>query len=158
MQKATMARTASIDSLSLVDLEQTIRERRRDLQKLERKRAKVQRKLDLLDRKITSLAGSARGSTPGGRGSRPRNESSLSEAIAQVLSKAGGALNVGVITETVQAAGYRSGSANFRSIVNQRLVSEKRFKSAGRGVYELNTAAGGTSNVRKGRRKVQRKK
>ena len=158
MQKATMARTAPIDSLSLMDLEQTIRERGRDLQKLERKRAKVQRKLDLLDRKITSLAGSARGSRPGGRGSRPRNESSLSEAIAQVLSKAGGAMKVGVIAEKVQAGGYRSGSANFRSIVNQRLVSENRFKSAGRGMYQLDTAAGNTSKVHKTRRKVQRKK
>jgi len=153
-----MARTASIDSLSLVDLEQTIRERRRDLQKLERKRAKVQRKLDLLDRRITSLAGSAIGGRRGGRGSRPRNESSLSEAIAQVLSKASAAMNVGEIAEKVQAGGYRSGSANFRSIVNQRLVGEKRFKSAGRGVYQLDTAPGVTPKVRNARRKVQRKK
>jgi hypothetical protein len=152
-----MARPAAIDSPSLLDLEQTIRQRRRDLQKLERKRAKVQRKLDQLDRKTTSLAGSALGGRRGGRGSRPRNESSLSEAIAQVLLKAGGAMNVGEIAEKVQAGGYRSGSANFRSIVNQRLVGEKRFKNAGRGMYQLDTAAG-TSKVQKTRRKVQRKK
>src|SRR4051812_38470190 len=107
VRKVTMARATSIDSLSLMDLEQTIRQRRRDLQKLEWKRAKLQRKLDQLDRKTTSLCGSATGgSRRGGRGSRPRNETSLSEAIAQVLSRAGGAMNVGEIAEKVQAGGY----------------------------------------------------
>jgi hypothetical protein len=142
-----------------MDLERTIHERRRDLQRLERKRAKLQRKLDQLDRKITSLSGSAPGGgRSGGRGSRPRNETSLSEAIAQVLSKAGGAMNVGEIAAKVQAGGYRSGSANFRSIVNQRLITEKQFKSAGRGMYQLDSAAGAASKMRKTRRKVQRKK
>jgi hypothetical protein len=141
-----------------MDLEQTIRQRRRDLQKLERKRAKVQRKLDQLDRRITSLAGSAPGGDRrGGRGSRPRNETSLSEAIAQVLSKAGAAMNVGEIAKKVQAAGYRSGSANFRSIVNQRLIGEKQFKNAGRGIYQLDGAATG-ARPQHAKRQVQRKK
>jgi hypothetical protein len=62
----------------------------------------------------------------------------LSEAIAQVLTTAGGAMNVWDIAETVRAGGY--------------------LRSPGRGMYQLNTAAGGTSKVRKARRRVQRKK
>jgi hypothetical protein len=41
----------------------------------------------------------------------------------------------------VQKSGYRSNSANFRSIVNQTLIKErKRFGQAGRGIYQLKKA------------------
>ena len=76
-----MARTAAVLSMSLDDLQRVIRDRQRALGKLERKRAKLQRKLDDMDLQIAHVAGSARRS---GRGSRPRNEMSLSEAIATV--------------------------------------------------------------------------
>jgi hypothetical protein len=61
----------------------------------------------------------------------------------------------------VQAGGYRSGSANFRTIVNQRLITEKRFKNAGRGMYLLDGTAGGNpkrSRPRRPKRRTQRKK
>ena len=41
------------------------------------------------------------------------------------------------IAEAVQRGGYRSNSANFRAIVNQTLIKDKRFGSAGRGMYQL---------------------
>ena len=149
-----MARTRLDPTISLADLERIVRDRRRALSKLERQRSRWQKKLDAVERRIAALAGSARG----GRGSRPRNEMSLTEAIEQVLAQAGGAMNVGEIAEKVQAGGYRSGSANFRTIVNQRLVSEKRFKSAGRGVYQLDSAAAVAPASRKWKRTVKRKK
>jgi hypothetical protein len=46
-------------------------------------------------------------------------------------------MSVGEIVEGVQRRGYRSGSANFRAIVNQTLIKEKLFGSAGRGIYQL---------------------
>jgi hypothetical protein len=141
-----------------MDLGRIMRDRRRDLQKLERKRAKMQGKLDRLERKIAVLSGSGGVGKRGGRGSRPRNETSLSEAIAQVLTNSGAAMNVGAIAEKVQAGGYRSGSANFRSIVNQRLITEKQFKSAGRGMYKLDDAAAAEAPKTRRKRTVQRKK
>ena len=61
----------------------------------------------------------------------------LSEAIGKVLAQAGGPLGVGDIAQRVAAAGYRSGSANFRGIVNQTLVKHTRFVSERRGEYRL---------------------
>jgi hypothetical protein len=44
---------------------------------------------------------------------------------------------VGDIVDKVLATDYRSHSANFRGIVNQTLIKDKRFTSAGRGMYQL---------------------
>jgi hypothetical protein len=113
--------------------------RRFAVRKLERLRATYQRKLDKVDRKIAALSGSGRG---GGR--RARNETNLSDAIAGVLSRASAPLRVGDIMAKVQAAGYRSGSANFRGMVNIALIKDRRFVREGRGVYRLR----GTSNTK----------
>ena len=157
-----MPRTASVLAMSLTDLQRIIRNRQRGLQKLERQRSKWQRKLDEVERQIAKVAGSARGSGRSGSArSRPRNELSLVEAISKVLSGAGRAMNVGDIAEKVRADGYRSGSANFRAIVNQTLIKERRrFKNAGRGMYRLENAAagGGSRKPRRARRKKQAKK
>jgi hypothetical protein len=53
------------------------------------------------------------------------------------LSSARSLVSVGDIAERVQASGYRSSSANFRGIVNQALVKDKRFVSTARGMYGL---------------------
>ena len=47
----------------------------------------------------------------------------------------------GTENATCSESGYRSNSANFRSIVNQTLIKDKRFGSAGRGVYQLKKAS-----------------
>src|SRR5687767_5713816 len=107
----TVALVPSALGMSLSDLERMIDDGRRTLRKLERVRAKYQRKLDTVDRRIATIAGNA-----GGR--RARNDVSLPDAIANVLSRASSPLGVGDILEKVQAGGYRSGSANFRGIVN----------------------------------------
>src|SRR3712207_8218784 len=53
-------------------------------------------------------------------------------------SREGGkTMSVGEIVEAVERSGYRSNSANFRGIVNQTLIKDKRFQQAGRGQYQL---------------------
>lgn len=123
---------ASVAELSIESLERLIAKRRRDLARLLKKRQKVERKLAVIDEQIASLGGSG-----AVRGSRARNEVSLVEAITGVLEKAGGAMKVGDITYKVLATGYRSTSPNFKSIVNQTLIKEKKFKNAARGLYHL---------------------
>ena len=45
-------------------------------------------------------------------------------------------MGVSEIAEAVQAAGYKTSSANFRTIVNQALIRETDlFKKVSRGVY-----------------------
>jgi ribosomal protein L19E len=59
--------------------------------------------------------------------------------------------------EGVLAAGYRSNSGNFRGIVNQALIKDKRFTSAGRGLYEMNARTTG-GRKKRGRRRGRRSK
>src|SRR4051812_19306398 len=110
-------------AMSVFDLQRMIQDRRRELRRLERLRARYQRKLYVLDRRIAAIGGNGRGR--GGR--RSRNDMSLPDAIANVLSRSLSPVGIGDIVEKVQAAGYRSGSANFRGIVNQALIKDRRF-------------------------------
>ncbi len=72
------------------------------------------------------------------RGARPRNKITLNEAIVAVLKKAGGAMKVADIARNALDGGYSTSSSNFRVIVNQALIKDKRFAKAGaRGTYQL---------------------
>jgi hypothetical protein len=114
-------------ALTIAQLERLLNVQRSAVNKLMKKRAVIQRKLDVIDREITKLGGS------GGSG---RNEVSLPAAMEAALKK-NGTMKVGEIVDAVLAGGYHSKSANFRGIVNQTLIKDKRFVSAGRGVYQL---------------------
>jgi hypothetical protein len=152
-----MPRTAAVSNLSVADLERIIRSRHKALRKLERQRAKWQKKVDDVDRKIAALGGATGRRRRGGAGIRARNETSLSDAIAHVLAKSRGSIAVGDIMEGVLSAGYRSSSGNFRGIVNQALIKDKRFKSAGRGLYQMKAGAPGARKKR-GRRRGRKAK
>ena len=139
-----MARTRSTVDLSLAELERLMQSRRTQVTRLTRQRDKLQKKIDALNGRISELSGGAMGGsgTNGGGGGgagrgRARNDVSLQDAIHQVLNKAPGPMGVGDIMEKVRAAGYRSNSANFRGIVNQTLIKDKRFSSAARGMYQV---------------------
>jgi len=125
--------------LSISALENILRDRKFKLTRLLKQRRKAQRELDLIDRQIQKIGGA--GGLRGG-GGRAHNELSLPDAIEEVLRKGGKAMGVGDITAGVQSLGYRSNSDNFRAIVNQTLIKErKRFSPAGeRGVYQLKKA------------------
>jgi hypothetical protein len=137
-----MPRIAAAGTWSIVQLEQLLAGRRSALQKLERKRNKVARQLDAIDAQIRELGGPVRGGRNGaagrvGGGGRVRNAKSLNDTIESVLAKHGKPMRVGDIADAVKATGYRSNSANFRSIVNQTLIKDKRFTAADRGLYQL---------------------
>ncbi len=126
-----MPRRASTNGLSIEQLENILHNRRSELQKLQKQRNRLVRELDDVDSRIRLLGGR------GGSGRRPRNEQSLIAMMEGVLKSAGKPLGVGDIAAAVQRKGYRSSSANFRAIVNQSLIKDKRFTQAGRGVYQL---------------------
>ena len=132
-----MPRIASAH-LTISQLEQLLTGRRAELARLERMRSKMARKLSQLESRIVSLGGSARGGGAGrnGRG-RARNEKSLNAVIQTVLGRSSKPMGVGDIADAVRSAGYRTNSANFRGIVNQMLIKDKRFTSASRGMYQM---------------------
>lgn len=141
-----MARPNTGSNFNIAQLERILSDRRSELTRLGRQRDQLQRKLDGVERQIFRLQGSMRGMGrrgAGGGGIRARNDQSLVATIESVLRDSGKPMRVGEIVDAVQAGGYRSNSANFRGIVNQTLIKErKRFSPAARGLYQLKSAGG----------------
>jgi septal ring factor EnvC (AmiA/AmiB activator) len=127
-----MPRPSTGTNLSLAALQSILESRREEVSKLKKQRAELQRKVDLLDRQIDRIEGDGRG----GNG-RVRNTRSLNDTLAEVLRDGGKAMKVGDIVDAVKATGYRSNSANFRGIVNQTLIKDKRFVAPERGMYQI---------------------
>ena len=124
-------------SLTISALKRMLNQRRQEMSKLLKKRVELQKDLASVDRQIQRLDGDGT-VRRGGGGSRARNDKSLAEVLADVLMKSGEAMGVGDIVSAVEATGYRSSSANFRGIVNQTLIKErKRFTSPSRGMYQM---------------------
>ncbi len=64
---------------------------------------------------------------------RPKNSMNLAEALAKMLK--GKTMGVNEAAANVQKAGYKTNSPNFRTIVNQTLIKDPRFKKVARGQY-----------------------
>lgn len=133
----------SLSGMSVGELQRELRRRERGVQVLVRKRDKLMEKVHALDSEIAAL-GIALGSRRSATGRRrPRNDSNLADALVGVLKTR--TLSVTDVAQAVQEAGYMTTSPNFRTIVNQTLIKDKRIKRVGRGLY---TAKGGTGGGR----------
>lgn len=134
-----MARPSSTGVMTIAQLENALINRRAQLNQLMKERNRAQQKLDTIERQISRLAGRGMGNMGGGGGGggRVRNAASLVSTMENILKSAGKPMPVGDITDAVLKTGYKTNSANFRGIVNQTLIKEKQFSSAGRGLYQL---------------------
>ena len=135
-----MARGRPKKQPSIAELQQALAQRRSQRGKLMTERKKLQGRLEQLDREIAALDGkngSSSSGGSGGSGGRKRNERPLPDVIESVLKKGGKAMRVGDILTAVEQSGYQSNSTNFRGIINQALIKDKRFTSASRGMYQL---------------------
>jgi hypothetical protein len=136
-KKVGRPRTTGLRTLSVAALQAEIKRRERSVGKLVAKYNKALAKAEAIAALIQSAGGNVRGGTSsvamGGR-KRPKNDSNLVDALAKVLS--GKTMGVTEVSEAVQKAGYRTSSANFRTIVNQALIKHtKKFKKVSRGQY-----------------------
>jgi hypothetical protein len=126
--------------MSISQLRSLLSSHTSELRKLQKQRAGLLRQIAKVDGRIAKLDGAPTG---GGRrrvgaGTRARNKTSLVDTLKDVLGKKGKPLPVGEIVEAVLATGYKSSSPNFRAIVNQTLIKERKsFSPTGRGVYGL---------------------
>ena len=131
---------SKLSTMSIADLRQEIERRQKLLPKLIAQR-------DALNREITELRGIA---TPEARKAakpvaapkktrrrhRAKNKVGLADALAGFL-KGKAKVTIGVAMEGVLAAGYKSNARDFRSVVNNTLLKDKRFKKVGRGEFTL---------------------
>ncbi len=133
-----MARPTTSASWNIQDLQRILTDRKRQLDKLMKKRDKAQKRVDEIDAEISKVSGGAMTSNGRGAGSRARNDKPLPDYIEEVLAKAGKPMRVGDIDAGVRALGYKSNSKSFKNIVNQQLIKErKRFVQVDRGLYGL---------------------
>jgi hypothetical protein len=128
-----MQRSKNGSALTIAELETMLNQRRKKLTTLHRQRAKLQNQLQEINTQIALLSG---GKGLGGA-IRARNPVSLVTAMESILKSAGAPMSVGDILSGVQRSGYQSNSGNFRALVNQTLIKEKRFAQASRGMYQL---------------------
>lgn len=132
MAKKTGTRKQTpLNTMSIAELQGELQRRERGIRKLERRREKLLAELTQVDTELASVGAL---SASGGIRRRPRNEMNLVDSLAVVLN--GKTMSVTDVTQAVQAAGYLTTAANFRTIVNQALIREKKvFKKVSRGQY-----------------------
>lgn len=127
-----MGRGQGLKSLDTGELHRELMRRRRAVPKLLRRRESLVAEVRSIDARLHAL-----GVREGAGGlvarKRPRNEHGLIEALHELLS--GKAMSVTAAAEAVQAAGYKTTSSHFRTIVNQTLINSGKFKRVGRGIY-----------------------
>lgn len=129
--------------LPLSRLQAEIERRMKELPKLIKQRDELNRRITELgaevqtqtDVKVVRGKGKAAKARKGRR-PKARNKVSLVDTLAAAL-KVKGSLSVGEAVDAVEAAGYKSNSRIFRTIVNQTLAKVKKFKKVGRGQYAL---------------------
>lgn len=129
------------DKLSSVDtslLESELKRRKRDITRLTRKRDRLLSQLREVEQEIRDFGGVAALTGEPGR-KRPRNEQNLADSLATVLD--GKTMSVRKLTDEVQRQGYATTSPNFRTIVNQTLLKDSRFKRVSRGQYTVKSSA-----------------
>ena len=122
----------SLEGVPARALQAELHRRQRELVELRRKRNTASRQLAKLEEKIAQYE------TAGGVGPRKRakNPVILVDALRKLLNNR--ALTVSAAAEAVQHAGYKTTSPNFRTIVNQTLLGNKRtFKKVSRGTYTM---------------------
>ncbi|PCI07097.1 hypothetical protein COB72_10860 [bacterium] len=130
-KKTTSKKPSSLNTMSMAELQAELQRRERGVRKLERRRERLLGELTQVD---TELAAVGALSASGGIRRRPRNEMNLVDSLATVLN--GKTMSVTDVTAEVQKAGYLTTAANFRTIVNQALIREKKvFKKISRGQY-----------------------
>lgn len=146
-------------TLTINELIAELHRRQQQLPRLQKLAADLEKKLAGIRAEIAALGGDVSapataakpgikpGRKPGAKApaapaakkpaSRPRNKMSLAEVLVSVLDKSH-PKTVKTIMADVKAAGYKTTSENFDTIIYQTLSREKkRVEKVGRGLYKL---------------------
>lgn len=132
---------SGLEHLSLSDLQKEIQRRQKHLQRqlktLTQKRDKLLQEVSEVEAQIAEceVEIKANGGRASGSRKRPRNELNLADALAEMLEDR--VMTVTEVSVAVQKAGYKTTSPNFRTIVNQTLLKDPRFKRVSRGKYTV---------------------
>jgi len=155
MKKGTIM-AKRLQEMSIRELKAELKKRRTALPKLRKQRAKLLVRLRKINAQIAAIEGTAPARGPKKKAAkkaakkvrakrakkkvvrrrRVKGQPSLIDTLVSVL-KPNKSLSVADATKAVLAAGYKTKSKIFRTIVSQTLSKDKRFKNVKRGVYAL---------------------
>ncbi|MEL6330188.1 MAG: hypothetical protein AAFR38_11045 [Planctomycetota bacterium] len=121
---------STLSAVTTADLAREMQRREASIGRLQRRRERLQEQIEEIDRELGTLGASH---VAGVGRKRPKNEMKLADALVKLLT--GRTMSVTEATEAVQEAGYRTSSSTFRTIVNQTLIKDSRFKKVARGQY-----------------------
>lgn len=149
MAKKRRGRRPALANYPTAELQREMERRASQVGDMVRERDALMVRISELDAEIAAFGGGpAVSAKPGRRPGRPRkaaaeggatgrkrpkNDMSLAEALAKLLRNR--TMGVTEITSAVQKAGYKTNAENFRTIVNQTLIKDPRFKKISRGQY-----------------------
>lgn len=127
-------------NVPLAELRKEIERRQKLLPKLIAQRDALTLQIAELQHAEATLVGEPAGRDTPVRSRRQaqtaNNKASLAEVLATFM-RGKSKVTVGEATEGALAAGYRTQSKSFRSVVNQMLLKSPRFKNVGRGEFAL---------------------
>ena len=138
-KKTTRRRRSGLARLSIAELRAELAQRERHVKQLQGRRDQLLDQLAALDNEIATADGKraavrTRRQRQGQAGRRQRNKMNLVDALRKVLGNK--TMSVSDAAEAVQRAGYKTSSANFRTIVNQSLLANRKvFRKVSRGQY-----------------------
>ena len=139
MKETEMPRS-KLSTMSIADLRQEIGRRQKLLPKLIAQRDALSREITELQSLATPVARKAAKPEAAPKRTRRRqrakNKVGLADALAGFL-KGKAKVTIGEAMEGVLAAGYKTKSSDFRSVVNNMLLTDKRFKKVSRGEFRL---------------------
>ncbi len=138
-KKTTRRRRSGLATVSTAKLRTELTRRERQAKQLQGRRDRLLGQLAALDKEIATADGKravvrTRRGRRAGAGRRQRNKMNLVDALRKVLANK--TMSISDAAEAVQRAGYKTSSANFRTIVNQSLLANRKvFRKVARGQY-----------------------
>ena len=152
---------ASVNNMSVAELEAALSEKRGRLKDLSARRAQLQKELASVEGELETLGGDApakssaatgkkRGRPAGSKnkpksggkgaqsGKRPKNKMTMKKAVETVLADSKDGLTLSETATAVKKLGYKSKSDNFENVVYQCLYNNKKqFPKGSNGKYKV---------------------
>lgn len=115
--------------LTVAELEKLLENKRSLLDVSLKKRDKLENDLAAVEKRIQTLQGRPHAAGKGGRKPkrRPQNKMPLPAVVAEILGKSRKGLSLSELAEKVLAAGHKSGSKHFKTVLYQCLYNSDKF-------------------------------
>jgi uncharacterized membrane protein YccC len=139
-----------VNATTITELERLLTKQKQRVQALQKRKERLAAQIQRIDKQIDSVLGKPPAPKPARRVRRRRKAGkSLQQAIVDVLSGSPQPKTAAEIAEAVQAAGYRSESKSFVSLVRQMCYRSDQIQTKERGKFVLGSAPKAPARAKK---------